>query len=114
MNSRNEAKRVNVLTRVRGSASLTGQQWRANSRAAERLSMLLEAYGQAGVQLPDQMLSRCLHILKHRGSAVLVRMAARLPACARLTETHQGAWRVPSETNRLDAVSTIPSIGLAD
>lgn len=48
--------------------------------AAEHLSTLLEACGQAGVQLPDQMLSRCLHVLKHRGPATLARMAARLPA----------------------------------
>lgn len=46
--------------------------------AAEHLSLLLEGCSQAGGQLPDQMLSRCLHILKHRGPAALLHMAARL------------------------------------
>lgn len=46
--------------------------------AAEHLSLLLESCGQAGMQLPNQMLSRCLHILKHRGPAALVRVATRL------------------------------------
>ena len=46
--------------------------------AAEHLSTLLEGCAQAGVRLPAQMLSRCLHVLKHRGPAPLLRMANRL------------------------------------
>lgn len=46
--------------------------------AAEHLSALLEGCSQADLRLPDQMLSRCLHILKHRGPTALLRMAARL------------------------------------
>lgn len=46
--------------------------------AAEHLSQLLEALEQAGLRFPDRMLSRCLHVLKHRGPAVLLRMANRL------------------------------------
>jgi len=46
--------------------------------AAEHLSALLEGCSQAGLPLPDQMLSRCLHVLKHRGPAPLLRMATRL------------------------------------
>lgn len=46
--------------------------------AAEHLSALLEACGQAGLQLPAQILSRCAHVLKHRGPAALLRMAGRL------------------------------------
>ena len=46
--------------------------------AAEHLSALLEACGQTGARLPEQMLSRCLHVLKHRGPTTLQRMAERL------------------------------------
>lgn len=42
--------------------------------AAEHLSALLEGCSQAGARLSDQMLSRCLHVLKHRGPAPLLRM----------------------------------------
>ena len=48
--------------------------------AAEHLSALLEGCLQAGVQLPKQVLSRCLHVLKHRGPAALLRMTDRFPA----------------------------------
>ena len=47
--------------------------------AAEHLSALLEAVGHAGLHLPADLLSRCLHVLKHRGPSVLLRLAARLP-----------------------------------
>ncbi|GHO48619.1 hypothetical protein KSX_67820 [Ktedonospora formicarum] len=46
--------------------------------AAEHVSALLEGCTQAGIQLPDQMLSRCLHVLKHRGPRPLLRMANHL------------------------------------
>lgn len=46
--------------------------------AAEHVSALLEACRQAGLRLPDQMLSRCLHVLKHRSPTALLRMADRL------------------------------------
>jgi hypothetical protein len=48
--------------------------------AAEHLSALLEGCSQVGIPLPEQMLSRCLHVLKHRGPTALVRMAERLLA----------------------------------
>jgi hypothetical protein len=47
--------------------------------AAEHLAKLLEAAEQAGLRFPEQMLTRCLPILKHRGPSVLLRMADRLP-----------------------------------
>lgn len=47
--------------------------------AAEHLSALLEAVRQAGVDLPANPLTRCLHVLKHRGPSVLLSMATRLP-----------------------------------
>lgn len=46
--------------------------------AAEHLNALLEAGEQAGLSLPEQMLSRCLHILKHRGPSPLLRLEDRL------------------------------------
>ena len=48
------------------------------AHAAEHLSLLLEALQQAGLCFPDRMLSRCLHVLKHRGPAALLRMATRV------------------------------------
>lgn len=48
------------------------------AHAAEHLSQLLEALEQAGLRFPDRMLSRCLHVLKQRGPAALLRMANRL------------------------------------
>jgi hypothetical protein len=35
--------------------------------AAEHVSKLLEAVQEAGFPVPEQVLNRCLHILKHRG-----------------------------------------------
>jgi hypothetical protein len=46
--------------------------------AAEHLSQLLEALVQVGLRFPDRMLERCLHVLKHRGPTVLLRMTNRL------------------------------------
>lgn len=46
--------------------------------AAEHVTRLLEAIEEAGVQLQSGMLQRCLHILKHRGPRLLLRMADRL------------------------------------
>lgn len=48
--------------------------------ASEHLSALLEGCSQAGILLPEQMLSRCLRVLKHRGPAPLLRMVGRLSA----------------------------------
>ncbi|GCE03512.1 hypothetical protein [Dictyobacter aurantiacus] len=47
------------------------------AHAAERLSQLLEALRHVGLHVPDRMLDRCLHVLKHRGPAALLRMANR-------------------------------------
>ena len=46
--------------------------------AAEHVSKVLEAVQETGLPVPDQMLQRCLHILKHRGPRPLLRMADRL------------------------------------
>ena len=46
--------------------------------AAEHVTKLLEALGNAGMHFPASMLQRCLHVLKHRGPRPLLRMAARL------------------------------------
>ncbi|GHO72282.1 hypothetical protein KSD_00530 [Ktedonobacter sp. SOSP1-85] len=46
--------------------------------AAEHLSQLLEALEHAGLRFPDRMLSRCLHVLKHRGPRALLRMSGHL------------------------------------
>ncbi len=46
--------------------------------AAEHITKLLEALEQAGMRFPPQMLQQCLHVLKHRGSRPLLRMANRL------------------------------------
>lgn len=48
--------------------------------AAEHVSALLEALQQAKVVLPEKALDRCLHVLKHRGPAWLLRTLAKLPA----------------------------------
>jgi hypothetical protein len=45
---------------------------------AEHITDLLEALENAKIHLPPQMLSRCLHILKHRGPRPLLRMADRM------------------------------------
>lgn len=47
--------------------------------AAEHLSLLLQALEQAGQPVAVSLFARCVHILKHRGPSVLLRMAARLP-----------------------------------
>lgn len=44
----------------------------------EHLNHLLEALESTNIHFPPQMLSRCLHILKHRGPRPLLRMANRL------------------------------------
>jgi hypothetical protein len=44
----------------------------------EHINELLEALENAKMHFPPQMLSRCLHILKHRGPRPLLRMADRL------------------------------------
>ena len=46
--------------------------------AGEHINDLLEALKRANMQLPAQMLDRCLHVLKHRGPQPLLRMANRL------------------------------------
>lgn len=46
--------------------------------AAEHLGQVLEALEQAGWRFPDRMFSCCLHVLKHRGPAALLRMINRL------------------------------------
>ncbi len=47
--------------------------------AAEHLPSLLEALVKAGATFPPQMLTRCLHILKHRGPGFLLSRIDRLP-----------------------------------
>jgi hypothetical protein len=47
--------------------------------AAEHLHLLIEALQQAGMTLPPNAFDRCLHILKHRGPAPLLRCFDRLP-----------------------------------
>ena len=46
--------------------------------AAEHGAALLQTLSQAGQMGPADRLSRCLHILKHRGSAPLLRILSRL------------------------------------
>jgi hypothetical protein len=46
--------------------------------AAEHITQLLEALEKAGMHFPAHMLERCLHILKHRGPRLLLRIADRL------------------------------------
>jgi hypothetical protein len=48
--------------------------------AGEHVNALLEALKKAGLCFPPQMLSRSLHVLKHRGPRSLLRMADRLSA----------------------------------
>jgi hypothetical protein len=48
------------------------------AHAAEHLAALLEALECAHLSLPPHMLTRCLHILKHRGPRSLLRMAQQL------------------------------------
>jgi hypothetical protein len=47
--------------------------------AAEHVNALLEALVKAGYTFPPQMLTRCLHILKHRGPSFLLSQLDRLP-----------------------------------
>lgn len=47
--------------------------------AAEHLGLLVETLRQANVSLPDQAVQRSLHVLKHRGPALLQRWCERLP-----------------------------------
>jgi hypothetical protein len=47
--------------------------------AAEHASALIEALQQAGMALPSSVLSRSLHVLKHRGSHCLLRLLEHLP-----------------------------------
>jgi hypothetical protein len=47
--------------------------------AAEHLALLIEALHQAGVTLPANALERSLHLLKHRGPALLLRWCDHLP-----------------------------------
>jgi hypothetical protein len=46
--------------------------------AAEHITQLLEALENAKSRFPEHLLSRCLHILKHRGPRPLLSMADRL------------------------------------
>jgi hypothetical protein len=48
--------------------------------AAEHLTKLLEALESVSIPFPHKMLDRCLHILKHRGPSLLLRLADRMPA----------------------------------
>jgi hypothetical protein len=47
--------------------------------AAEHLGLLVEALEQAKVPLPEQAVERSLHVLKHRGPALLLRWCEQLP-----------------------------------
>ena len=47
--------------------------------AAEHGAVLLQTLSQAGQSMSADLLSRCLHILKHRGPAPLLRLLSRLP-----------------------------------
>ncbi|EFH86702.1 ISKra4-like element ISKra2 family transposase [Ktedonobacter racemifer] len=48
--------------------------------AAEHLHLLIQALQQAGLVLPDDLLERACHRLKHRGPRLLIWLLARLPA----------------------------------
>lgn len=48
--------------------------------AGEHINALLEALEKGKMHFPPHMLSRCLHILKHRGPRPLLRMADRMPS----------------------------------
>jgi hypothetical protein len=54
--------------------------------AAERVGLLIEAFKQAEVPLPERALERSLHILKHRGPGLLLRWCERLPAAVKTME----------------------------
>ena len=47
--------------------------------AAEHGAAILQALAPVGQSVPADRLSRCLHILKHRGPAPLLRLLSRLP-----------------------------------
>jgi hypothetical protein len=48
--------------------------------AAEHINLLIQALQPAGVVLPEDVLERTLHVLKHRGPGLLLRWCDRLPA----------------------------------
>lgn len=48
--------------------------------AAEHVSLLLEAFQRAGMDLSPDLLARLLHRLKHRGPSLLLRLLSRLPS----------------------------------
>jgi Uncharacterised protein family (UPF0236) len=60
--------------------------------AAEHLGLLIEALKQANVVLPDQVLQRSLHVLKHRGPSLLLRWYERLPETIKALEAVQKQW----------------------
>ncbi|MGB8348678.1 MAG: ISKra4 family transposase [Ktedonobacteraceae bacterium] len=47
--------------------------------AAEHGAAVLQTFAQAGQNVSADLLARCLHILKHRGPAPLLRLLSRLP-----------------------------------
>jgi hypothetical protein len=47
--------------------------------AAEHAAAMLQALEKAGMTFPPEMLSRSLHVLKHRGPSPLLGMTSRLP-----------------------------------
>ena len=57
--------------------------------AAEHLSLLIEALAQAKVVLPENVVQRGLHVLKHRGPSLLLRWYQRLPEAIRTKEAVQ-------------------------
>ncbi len=43
------------------------------AHAAEHVGLLVEAFQQAGVRFPEDVVKRSLHVLKHRGPSILLR-----------------------------------------
>ncbi len=81
--------------------------------AAEHLSALLDAVRQAGVHLPADLLTRCLHVLKHRGPSVLLRLATRLPKDIAEQEGIREHLGYAQEARCHDAVPELSAAGLA-
>jgi len=54
--------------------------------AAQHISALLDALRQAAIPLPEAVLPRSLHLLKHRGPRALLRLLERLPSQVREQE----------------------------
>ena len=89
-----EMRRRGVYKAKQASAAMDGAEWcqtftdmhRPDAvrildfpHGSEHINELLDALRKEDWHFPDAMLQRCLHVLKHRGPSLLLRMADRLP-----------------------------------